>query len=41
MSRGRARAKAKAIDLKLLQQRLAISAVFVASTIALLLLIRP
>jgi hypothetical protein len=39
MSRGRARAKA--IDLKPLRQRLAMAALSAASIVALLLLIRP
>jgi hypothetical protein len=37
----RARAKTKAIDLKALQQRLAVLAVAAMSAVALLLLIRP
>jgi hypothetical protein len=41
MSRGRARAKAKAIDLTLYQRRLAFAAVSAFSVISLLLLIRP
>jgi hypothetical protein len=41
MSRGRGKAKAKAIDLKPLQQRLTIAAISAATVISLLLLIRP
>jgi hypothetical protein len=37
----RSRAKAKAIDLKPLQQRLALAAVFAFAIVSLLLLIRP
>jgi hypothetical protein len=41
MNRGRAKSRAKAIDLKPLQQRLALAAVSAFAIVTLLLLIRP